>query len=322
MRKKIIFFSDRGKIIANKLNRAYEEHGIEPAECATDGTSPDDFAREGFFEKCALMFIGACGIAVRAVSPYVKDKLTDSPVIVIDDTASFVIPILSGHAQGANKIAAVIAKLLGAVPVITTSTDVNSAFSADVFAREKRLNIMNREGIKKVSAKAIENKRVTISVKDYPPAHKVDIIVADNTDREYDLLLSPKRYTLGIGMKKGRQAEELEEFILSVLSDNNIATDDVYAVATVDIKENDPALSAFAGKYDLPLITFEPALLKRMQGDFSESEFVENTVGVGNICERSAVLAAGDRGQLVVKKTAHNGMTVAVASRSDRFGKD
>ncbi|MBQ6128550.1 MAG: cobalamin biosynthesis protein [Lachnospiraceae bacterium] len=315
MRKKIICFSERGRCIAEKLNREYEAHGMEPAECAPEGYSADDFVREGFKARSALIFVGAVGIAVRLISPYIKDKLSDSPVIVIDDAGTFVIPVLSGHAGGANKIAATVAGLIGAVPVITTSTDVNTAFSADVFAKENALGIADRAGIKKVSAKAIEGKRITLSIKDYPPDEPVDIIIADETDREYDLLLKPKMYTLGVGLRKGKDEGELSAFLLDVLGRAEITIDDIYAVSTIDIKEDEPAVKAFCDKYAIPLITFEASVLKRAKGDFTASSFVEDTVGVDNVCERSAVLAAGARGHLVLRKTSRDGMTAAIASR-------
>ena len=326
MIKRIICFTDRGKAVADKLNRRYEEEGIEPAEifrCSSDrnpdGTAGsvtlDRFTKEGFKERHALIFIGAVGIAVRAISPYVEDKLSDSPVIVIDDNGEFVIPILSGHAGGANKVAQTIAALIDAIPVVTTSTDINSAFSPDVFATENRLTIRNRDGIRKVSSKAIEGKPITISVKDYPPRETVDIIIADETDREYDLLLSPKSYIVGIGLKKGKDAAELEQFVLDVLKDLRIGIDDILAVATIDIKEDEPALRSLCDKHRLPLITFEASILAKARGDFSASSFVKDTVGVDNVCERAAILAAGPRGEIVVNKVIRQGITLAVAKR-------
>jgi cobalt-precorrin 5A hydrolase len=315
--KTAICFNDKGRAVIERLNREAEKAGIEPAELSN--LSLEDFARRGFEEKRAMIFVGAVGIAVRAISGYVTDKLSDSPVIVIDDNAGFVIPILSGHAGGANKLAVIVAKLLGAVPVITTSTDVNGAFSADVFAKENSLTIRNREGIKKVSAKAIEGKPVTVSIKDYPPKEQVDIILASDTDdidAEYNLLLSPKRYTVGIGTKKGKDPGEAEEFLTGVLEENGIGIEDVYAICSIDLKEKEPALKEFGRKYRIPLITFEASVLECAHGDFTPSEFVKDTTGVDNVCERAAVLGAGPKAELIVKKTKGDGITVAIAKRN------
>ncbi len=321
MIKTAICFTGNGKEVIEKLNKAYAQKGMEGAGLhmfpGEDSAAPsaEEFVRSEFERGHALIFTGACGIAVRLISGCVRDKLTDSPVIVIDDAGSYVIPILSGHAGGANKLAVTIASLIGAIPVITTSTDVNGAFSADVFAAENGLRIRNRDGIRKVSAKAIEGKSVTISVKDYPPADPVDIIIADETDSEYSLLLSPRSYVIGVGTRKGIDADIFERNVMSTIQGAGITIDEVYALATIDIKEKEPAIREFTGRYRIPLITFEADVLKRCKGNFTSSGFVEETVGVDNVCERAAILAAGCGSKLIVPKTAGDGVTVSVAKR-------
>lgn len=331
MKKAAICFTLSGKTIIEKLNRAARELGIREAdpyimtERAGDAAGTDsmrraegsaaDWAEARFREGAALIFVGAAGIAVRAVAGCVRDKLSDSPVIVIDDMGQFVIPLLSGHAGGANKLALICAELLGAVPVITTSTDIHGAFSADVFAVENGLMIRGREGIRRVSAKAIEGKPVTLSVKHYPPKAPVDIIVADETDREYSLLLSPKPYTLGVGMRKGTDPETAESRLLAILHEMRIRPEEIYAVCTIDLKEGEPALRAFCDRHRLPLITFDAETLLEAEGSFTASEFVRRTVGVDNVCERAALIGAGPGAELVFGKRAGCGITAAAAVR-------
>ena len=315
--KTAICFTDKGLDVINRLNDAAKAAGIEQA--AVIGHASFDEAvsasKKAFGEGSALIFVGALGIAVRAISGIISDKLSDAPVVVIDDNAKFVIPVVSGHAGGANKLAATIAKLLDAIPVITTSTDVNEAFSADVFAIENHLTIRTRDGIKKVSAKALAGKPVTISIKDYPPREPVDIVIADETDREYSLLLSPKPYVIGIGMRKDKDPAKCENSILTFLHDNGIDIADVYALATIDIKQEEPAIHAFSQKYRIPVIAFEAAVLAKAEGEFTPSEFVEQTVGVDNVCERAALLAAGPGARIVHGKHIIDGITLAVSYR-------
>ena len=328
MKKSAICFTESGKAVIRKLNEKAVLHGIEPIEayiCKENTDYEKDFIRldcplkewtkDRFDEHSAIIFVSATGIAVRTVADFLNDKLKDSPVLVIDDMGRFVIPIISGHAGGANKLAVTLAGLIDAIPVITTATDGHGAFSADVFAAENGLRIVNREGIKKVSAKAIEGKAITLSVKDYPPKEEVDIIIADNADSEYSLLLSPPGYTVGIGMKKGVDSKYAREFILENLKDNDIDINDIYALGTIDIKENEPAIRDFCSAFSIPLITFEADMLKKAKGEFTSSAFVEGMVGVDNVCERAAVLAAGPGAKLIIKKHTGEGITFAVAKR-------
>ena len=226
MNKIAVCFTPQGEDVIARLNDECARIGIGKAKGYVIGERGD--VREGFIHVGdslsewtktmfipgnALIFVGAVGIAVRALSNLVKDKLSDCPVIVIDDNAQFVIPILSGHVGGANKLAVMLADILGAVPVITTSTDVNDAFSVDSFAAENRLMIADRDKIKRVSVKAIEGKKITLSIKGFPPKDSVDVIASDDMDSEYSLVLKPREYTVGIGLKRGKEPEELEKFL-------------------------------------------------------------------------------------------------------------
>ncbi len=329
MKKIGICFTQSGVNIISRINSSCEKNGItevEPFVLMADyketgegftkvKVSLSEWTKEHFKTGNALIFVGAIGIAVRAIAPFIKDKLIDCPVVVVDDNGQFVIPILAGHVGGANKLAIVLSEMLGAVPVITTSTDVNGVFSVDQYAVEKNLSIANRDGIKKVSAKAIESKKITLSIKDYPPKEKVDVVVADEMDKEYSLFLKPKKYTVGMGMKKGKDALEVEEFFLKILRENGIEITDVYALCTIDIKEDEKAITFLRDKYRIPVISFDKELLNKAKGEFTSSEFVSQTIGVDNVCERAAILGAGAGGEFIVRKTAKDGMTIAIAKR-------
>ncbi|MCR5670461.1 MAG: cobalamin biosynthesis protein, partial [Butyrivibrio sp.] len=268
MKKTGICFSKRGIGIIEKINNECSAKGAEPVEGYISSSEisdiPDGFQRaesvfewtkEMFIPGNVLIFVGATGIAVRALSGLPKDKLSDCPVIVIDEGGNFVIPLLSGHAGGANKIAATLSGILGATAVITTATDVIETFSADSFAVENNLTIENKAGIKQVSVKALEEKKVTLSIKNYPPKEKIDLLVSDEADCEYRLWLKPKPYVIGIGMKKGKDSSEAEKFLLEVLEKEKIDVKDIYALATIDIKEDEEALIYLRDKYRIPLIS-------------------------------------------------------------------
>jgi cobalt-precorrin 5A hydrolase len=274
---------------------------------------------DAFADNEALVFIGAAGIAVRSVAPYLKDKLTDPPVIVIDENGNFVIPVLSGHVGGANSLALGIADVLGAQPVITTATDVSGAFSVDVFAKENGLRITNREGIAKVSSSSLEGKPVTICIKDFPPEGPVDVLIADDAAKglkdSAKIVLCPKKFAIGMGCRRGKSFDELRAFAEEVLRGNGIDINDAGCIATIDLKKDEEGLKRLSEVWRMPLITFDAGLLAKAEGEFSHSDTVMEKVGVDNVCERAAVLAAGRGSRIRVKKTARGGMTIAVAER-------
>lgn len=122
--------------------------------------------RERFSSADALIFIGACGIAVREIAPYLASKKTDPAVLCIDEKMQFVIPLLSGHIGGANDLARRLAAALGASAVITTATDVNGKFAVDAWAAKNECAISSMLLAKRVAAEILE--RDVPLVSDFP----------------------------------------------------------------------------------------------------------------------------------------------------------
>ena len=314
---RICSFTEKGRALAGRMQDIFPEDIV----VIKNAEDTDVFIEEAFMIRCSLIFIGACGIAVRKIAPFVKDKLTDPPVIVIDEKGENIIPILSGHMGGANELALRVSEALGANPIITTATDVNETFSVDVFAKSNNLGIVNRDGIKKVSKKVLEEGSIKLSIEGYPPKDDVDVIISER--REYDakakISLFPKYYYLGIGCKKDTPEEKIERLVGRVLSESGIDFANIAGIASIDIKKKEAGLNEFAQKHGLPFITFSAKELMALEGDFSGSDFVKDITGVDNVCERAAALAAGNGTMphgnmgILVKKQVLDGVTVAVA---------
>lgn len=275
-----------------------------------------DWALGMMKKQYAIIFIGAMGIAVRAIAGGLESKLVDAPVIVIDELGMNVIPVVGGHVGGANEMALSLAECLGSNPVITTATDLEGAFSVDLFAKENGLTIANKDGIAKVSAKALEGKAVRLSIQNYPASGGEIIISSDKTMKSTcDILLCPKEYAVGIGCKRGTTFEALKEFLDAKLSDNGVDICDVGAIASIDLKEDEAGLVELCRSYRIPFITYTAELLEKASGVFEESDFVKEKTGVGNVCERAAMLLTNNQGTIVQKKCSENGMTLAIAKR-------
>ena len=161
---------------------------------------------------------------------------------------------------------------------------------------------------------------MTICIKDYTPKEPVDVLIADEEAAEglkdpAKIVLCPKRYAIGMGCRKGKAFEDLRAFAEEVLHENGIDISEAGCIATIDAKKDEDGLKRLSQSWRMPLITFEAGLLAKADGDFSHSETVLEKVGVDNVCERAAVLAAGKGSKIRIKKTASDGMTIAVAER-------
>ena len=132
-------FTDTGLALAKRLAAALPG---SVARCGQDGTSLAEWTGVQFVQSDALIFVGAAGIAVRAIAPHCKSKTTDPAVVVVDECGRFAVPILSGHLGGANDLARTIAAVCGAVPVITTATDAHGIFAVDEWAKHQNCTVL------------------------------------------------------------------------------------------------------------------------------------------------------------------------------------
>lgn len=322
---RIAAFSHKGVILAKRLQKLLFVDDMELSFFNKEDNSGNElhsWVRESFESADRIIFIGALQIAVRLISKEIKSKLTDPAVVVIDDNGKFCIPILSGHIGSANEFAAKLADILGACPVITTSTDINHKFAVDVFARKNNLIIKNPGKIKEVSSKLLRDESITIysllPVAGILPdgvslteSKKADVIISPfKTDSSNALILIPRVLSLGAGCKKGTD----EGFILKCYDDflnrYGIYKEAVKNMATIDLKKDEAAVSALSKKENLPSFFYSSKELELAEGCFTSSEFVKSVVGTDNVCERSAQLIS--QGRILIGKTIYKGITFAL----------
>ena len=142
------------------LQLAAADAGV-PYQAVPEG-GLSEWTKEAFLRDDALIFVGACGIAVRSIAPYVRDKFQDPAVVCVDEAGQFVIPLLSGHVGGANRLAEMVASGIGAVPVVTTATDVEKKFAVDMFAKDHGFVITDRKLAKEISADILAGEPVGV----------------------------------------------------------------------------------------------------------------------------------------------------------------
>lgn len=167
----VFSFTETGTKLNKKICQLFTEHGYHAVgytvtRYASEEIAPLPEDRPQFMKerwgKSIFIFIGAAGIAVRQIAPFVKDKFTDSPVLVLDEKGEYVIPILSGHLGGAAKLASLFSEWLGdgTTAVQTTATDVQGRFAVDVYAKEQNLVFSDRKTAKRISAAVLEGQTI------------------------------------------------------------------------------------------------------------------------------------------------------------------
>ncbi|MCI8328286.1 MAG: cobalt-precorrin 5A hydrolase [Oscillibacter sp.] len=273
-------------------------------------------------ESEALVFVGAAGIAVRAIAPHVRSKAADPAVVVVDEGGRFAVPILSGHLGGANDLARKIAALCGAEPVITTATDVRGVFAVDEWAKRQNCRVENPEAIRRVSAKVLSGGTIGVfspwPIAGRPPEHAApvpeeacDVLLTIRRAERDCLRLIPAAAVLGVGCKKGAPLAALEAAFVALLNAGGLHPLAFAKVCSIDRKREEPGLLDFCAAYGFALETYSAQKLQAVEGSFSSSDFVQGVMGVDNVCERSAVLGSG--GTLLVKRQAGGGVTMAAA---------
>lgn len=320
MKLAFLAFTSKGEALARRLAAAL---GGEAMRCGNP-LGLQEWTAAQFEQADGLVYVGAAGIAVRAVAPYLNSKGADPAVVAVDECAQFAIPLASGHWGGANDLARRIARLCGAQAAITTATDVNGLFAVDEWAKTQGCRLLRPKKVKAVSAAVLQGKTVRVRAR-WTIAGPPPVFVRQGGGEGYDILLDvagdggdalwlvPPIGVLGIGCKKGTSWEALEEALQVTMAAQHLALEAIGGVASIDWKRDEPGLVAFCRRHGWPLACYTASQLGQAPGTFTPSAFVQNVVGVDNVCERSAVLSAG--GGLFQRKTVHHGVTMAVALR-------
>ena len=323
MKLAFLAFTEKGFALAGSLAQAL---GGSVMRCGKPD-SLSDWTQKHFADDDGLVFVGAVGIAVRAIAPYIQKKWKDPAVVAVDECAQFAVPLLSGHLGGANRLARAVSEVCGAQAVITTATDVNGVFAVDEWARCQGLSVIDPQHIKLISGKLLAGE----SVKVYSPSpikgecptgvEAAKTLPADVTvsvrKEEAVLSLVPKTVVLGVGCRKGTPQSTIESVLERFLQESRLHLESICTVASIDLKKEEPGLIDFCRSHGWEFQTCSAEELRQTPGEFTPSAFVSQITGVDNVCERSAVFVSG--GSLLVKKFAADGVTMAAAEKPLRL---
>jgi len=292
---------------------------------------------ERFLDFDGHLFIMAAGIVVRAVGPLLGHKHRDPAVVVVDDAGRFAVSLVAGHVGGANRLARRIADLLGAVPVITTATDVNGRPAMDMLAVELGLGIENPGAVKAVNMALLAGRPVALwdpwglvapvlgadgqavaleVLAEQAPEH-AGVYVDDRCTLlpEHVLRLRPPSLVAGIGCNRGTAAEEIATLLTAALAEGALSGRSLWKIASIDLKRDEAGLVALARTLGVPLHFYSAENLNQAGHVPNPSAMAAKHVGVQSVCEAAAILAA-QRGHLIVTKRKSANATVAIARRA------
>ena len=333
MRVRLIAFTAAGETVALRARSVLEDEDCGYERGFGDGRRGlDAFAREGFAEADALVFVGATGIAVRAIAPYVRSKASDPAVVVIDEAGTWCIPVLSGHLGGANALALRLAHGLGAQPVVTTATDIRGMWAPDSWAASLGFRVLEPERIRSVSSSLLAGTGATlftdgavegafpVGVRPTDERARAQVVVSPRVlpqdgelAPEPALHIVPRCVYVGVGCRRGASEAAIACAVEHALELAGVPSCALAGAASIDLKADEGGLLSWARSEGLAVEFFAAERLAEARGSFSSSPFVESITGVGCVCERAAVSASG-AGRLVCAKQVLDGVTVALAA--------
>lgn len=339
MKTAILLISSTGLPTAKTIQKefGYDMFSLHEEEGSIHVESLDAFLHASFHSYEALIFIGAMGICVRSIAPYIGSKYTDPAVLCVDSTGKTVISVLSGHVGGANELARKVASAIGALPVITTQSDCMGMWTLDTLARQFDWSVRPQRMNEQITLFTSEKPTaLLLSVKDKGtdwlernlPSHvKVFYNEEDINQDDFELFIVvspilpqairlpyvwyiPQCVHLGIGLAHQAQPvdrirQEMEETLVS----NGIALEAIMGLATIHEKQDEPFVKRMAEQY--PVQFYSSDELSGIEVP-NPSKTVEKYMKTSSVCEAAALLSSGNN-ELLLPKTKGADWTMAVA---------
>lgn len=328
----IILVSETSLALAQTIAKELKETDIytkSQLEGCTQIHSYSHFIREHFTERDAWVFIGALGICVRSVAPFITNKYDDPAVLVVDSTGRFVIPVLSGHVGGANELSRQIAAAIGAEAVVTTQSDNTDLWALDTLGAKYGWKTAVSKGEmnrlialfvnKKPTALLLETKDdgTTYLERNLPEHVRLYTRFEDIPQKEFALLIAvtpfhyptdiptlcyrPAVLHVGVGCRKNISPEGIPVYIEAEVEKAGLSPLSVASVASIELKKDEPLLKALQQRWpEASLRIYAPEALRDIEVPHP-SEKVYATTGVYGVAEAAAIKSA-DGGRLLIEK--------------------
>ena len=269
-----------------------------------------------FNEYDLHIFVAATGAVVRIIDGKFRSKDTDPAVITVDDHANFVISLLSGHLGGANEECERIADGIGAIPVITTASDVGGKIAVDIFSQKIKAKLEDLEGAKRVTSLIVNGEKVSLHLPKNIVTHDENsagaIIVSNRKNIEISKVI-PQNIFIGIGCKRGTAKEHIVEKLKYAMDKQNLELSSIKMAASAWVKSDETGLLEAMKELNIPIKFFEKEEILKLEDLIEEkSEYVKKTIGVYGVSEPCAFLASSGKGAFLAKKIKLDGMTLSI----------
>ena len=325
----IIQISEAGKDIAQILQREFGAKTITRTEIG-----------KHWGEFDAFVFIGAMGICVRTIAPYIKDKHEDPAVVCVDSMGMNAISVLSGHIGGANELTRDIAAKIGAREVITTQSDNAGLWALDTFAERFNWAIASDDDLNECIYAFVNRKPTALLMEirdegtDYlektlpphvtvvnsleevdPKKYRLVIIVSPyNLCAPYGVLelhFVPMIAALGFGLASHPDDyEDIYDEIDEAMSQIGVLP--CYKrYCTIDVKEEEEFCAMLVDDLGEELVFYSADELAKVEVP-NPSATVQKHVGTPSVCEAAAILGS-NHGKLIIPKVKGKNWTAALA---------
>lgn len=350
MKLALISVTNQGARLANNLAEQLRLNLHQVEKFAKEGRNPlghtsyeslSGLISEKFSHYEGFIFIMATGIVVRVIAPYIQDKRIDPAVVVMDEQGQYAISLLAGHIGGANELAVLIGEAIGAIPVITTATDVGKKPAADVLAVKLHRSVQPFSDLKQINGAIVHGDRVRFFLDEKLPnqefyvqtAKKLGIVLDGMEDvsiAQYDAAVlitndvvkvdKPHVYlrsiplAVGIGCRRGTSVTDILAAVTEACHTIGSTIEHIAIIGSTVVKEDEVGLLALIEQLAVPSRFFVNEELQKCidQYQLEVSSFVQKQIGVGNVCAAAAILA-GRTNKLLLPKTKYKNVTVAIA---------
>ena len=320
VRPVVLALSRSGEDTAHRVAKAIDAqvHGREGRVEQADAFFANalDHARDLFAAGVPIVGVCASGILIRGVAPLLADKRAEPPVVSVSDDGSVVVPLLGGH-RGANRLAREISEALGGVAAVTTAGDVALGVALD--EPPVGYALANPEDAKGAMAAMLGSAGVQVKGENIFGIENtgtgVELIVTDTRQQGSGtaLVYHPQRFVLGLGCARNTDPAEMWEQVQAVLHEAGVAAGAVAAVASIDLKGDEPAMIEVAKRLGKPLRLFSAAELEAETTRLENpSEVVFAEVGCHGVSEGAALAMVGAEGSLRIAKRKTANVTVAL----------